>query len=202
MNATDQLTGPAGQIAAILAAKCARIRKNPTAPLKTLFYGAPGIGKTHLAWQVAEKLAVTPFDIEHSNGKNVTLDVVRRWIDELPYRSIYGDWQIKIVDELDLCTRDAQDLLLTYLDRLPAGRAFIGTSNLQIDLLAERFQTRLQQFKIEPPTSAEIVALLRAQKIPAEVAEQLAFGCGGNVRAALLDAETYQDAQHATKGRK
>lgn len=200
MNTTTQLIGPSGQVAAMMAAKAARIRKNPTAPLKALFYGVPGVGKSHLVQQLADSLASSPLDIEHRNGKDVTIDVVRRWLDELPYRSLYGDWQVKIVDELDCCTRDAQDLLLTYLDRLPFGRAFLGTSNLQLDLLAERFQTRLQQFKIEPPTFEEIFTLLRSQGIPSKVAEQIAEGCRGNVRAALLDAETYTDAQAVTRG--
>jgi DNA polymerase III delta prime subunit len=199
MNTDATLIGPSGEVAAIVSAKAARLRKNPTAPLKTLFYGVPGVGKTHLAWQVARLLAESPFDIEHSNGKNVTIDKVREWLAELPYRSIYGDWQIKIVDELDLCTRDAQDLLLTYLDRLPPGRAFLGTSNLQLDLLAERVQTRLQQLKIEPPSTAQISALLRSKKLPAAMADQLAVGCGGNVRAALLDAETFHDARGVRK---
>ena len=46
------------------------------------------------------------------------------------------------MNELDRCTREAQDLLLTYLDRLPPGRALLGTSNLHLDPLTERFQTR------------------------------------------------------------
>ena len=49
---------------------------------------------------------------------------------------------MKIINDMDRCTRDAQDLLLSYLDRLPPGRAVIGTSNLQLDLLTESFQTR------------------------------------------------------------
>jgi len=202
MNASETLIGPAGEIAGIMLAKAARLKRKPDAPLKTLFFGVPGVGKSHLALQLANALAATPFDIEHRNGKDVTIDVVRRWFDELPYRSIYGDWQIKLVDELDCCTRDAQDLLLSYLDRMPAGRAFIGTSNLQLDLLAERFQTRLQQFKIEPPDRADVIALLRSRRVPAKVAEGIVDGSRGNVRAALLDAETYLDAQAVagTKG--
>ncbi len=73
---------------------------------------------------------------------------------QLPYGSLFGAWSVKIVNELDRCSREAQDLLLTYLDRMPAGRAFPGTSNLQLDLLTERFQTRFQAIKLLPPGTA------------------------------------------------
>ena len=35
-------------------------------------------------------------------------------------------WSMK----LDRCSKDAQDMLLTYLDRMKPGHAFLGTTNL------------------------------------------------------------------------
>jgi hypothetical protein len=58
---------------------------------------------------------------------------------------------VRIVNELDRCSKGAQDLLLTYLDRLPPDRVPLGTSNLQLDLLTERFQTRFQAVTILAP---------------------------------------------------
>lgn len=205
MIATDtELIGSAAQICAIFEAKAARLKRNVNASAKVLFYGVPGVGKSHLALKFARDIAGHELAIEHVNGKDVTIDTVRAWLADLSGGSLFGDWQVKIVDELDRCSRDAQDLLLTYLDRLPPCRAFIGTSNLELDLLQERFQTRLQQFRVEPPSTDEIVALLRSRRIPLNIAQQIAVGSGGNVRAALLDAESYLDAQAALKkgGRK
>lgn len=191
----SQFIGPAAKVAGLMSAKADRLREAADGTLKVLFYGPPGVGKTALAWLTARRLSGHHLAIEHVNGKEVTLETVRRWMDELPVCSLFGDWQVKVVDELDRCSRDAQDLLLTYLDRLPATRAFIGTSNLQLDLLQERFQTRLQQFRIDNPESDDIANFLRARfALDAEDAHRIAVGCGGNVRAALLDAESFLDA--------
>lgn len=192
----SQFIGAAAKVAALMLAKVKRLRGADNGTLKVMFYGPPGTGKTTLAWLVAKELSGHHLAIEHVNGKEVTVDTVRKWLDELFVGSLFGDWQVKVVDELDRCSRDAQDLLLTYLDRMPANRAFIGTSNLQLDLLQERFQTRLQQFRLDNIESDEIAGLLRDEfNIAPEICERIAVGSGGNVRAALLDAESYLDAQ-------
>jgi hypothetical protein len=113
----------------------------------------------------------------------------------LAYGNLFSPWSVRIINELDRCSRDAQDLLLTYLDKLPDGRAVIGTSNLQLDLLTERFQTRFQAIKLLPPTTEELAEFLsRRWIIPSAVAMRIAVGSGGCVRAALADLENYFDA--------
>jgi hypothetical protein len=135
--------------------------------------------------------------IEDYNGREVTVDLVREWMRQLAYGSLFSAWSVKIVNELDRCSREAQDLLLTYLDRLPPGRAFLGTSNLQLDLLTERFQTRFQAIKLMPPTTGELAELLcRHWPVPGQTAVQIAVGSGGCVRAALADLESWLD-QHS-----
>ncbi len=116
-------------------------------------------------------------------------------MDGLAYRGMFGGGQsVRIVNELDRSSRDAQDLMLAYLDLLPRDRAFIGTSNLQLDLLTERFQTRFQAWKITAPESPEIAKwLVRRWKAPKSLADQIAVGCGGCVRAALADLESAFD---------
>jgi hypothetical protein len=99
---------------------------------------------------------------------------------------------------LDRCSRDAQDILLTYLDKLPPGKALIGTSNLQLDLLTERFQTRFQSIKITTPTTEELAEFLCAHwRVPRDVAARVAVGSGGCVRAALADLETWLEVKEA-----
>ena len=128
------------------------------------------------------------------NGREVGLDLARDWTRHLGYGSIFGSWSIKVVNELDRASKESQDLLLTYLDKLRPGRAFIGTSNLQLDLLTERFQTRFQAWKIAAPDAAEIAAwLVRRWKAPKPLAHEIALGCGGCVRAALADLESAYD---------
>jgi len=102
-----------------------------------------------------------------------------------------------LLRQMDTCPPASQDLLLSYLDRLPDCTAFVGTSNLDLRLLVERFQTRLQQFKITAPDTEDIARLLSKWKIPKQFTNQIAVGCGGNVRAALLDSQSLLDAKLA-----
>jgi hypothetical protein len=102
---------------------------------------------------------------------------------------------VKLINEFDRCSRDAQDLLLTYLDQLPPGKAVIGTSNLDLVALTDRVQTRFQAIEIQGPTTEELATFLGQRfDTPPEVANMVAVGSGGNVRAALADLETWFDA--------
>ena len=192
----EDLIGQAGAVARAQCRKATRLTADAAATMKLLLYGPPGVGKTSVVELVALQLAGTPLAIEDYNGREVTVDVVRQWMTQLPYGSLFGAWSVKVVNELDRCSREAQDLLLTYLDRLPPGRAFLGTSNLQLDLLTERFQTRFQAIKLLPPTTEELAAFLVARwSVPAATATQIAVGSGGCVRAALADLESWLDQQ-------
>jgi replication-associated recombination protein RarA len=143
--------GQAGKVAELLLRKAERLRTTPDQPLKLLISGAPGIGKTSLVNLIARTLANHPAAIEDVNGREVGLDLARDWTRHLAYGSLFGSWSIKVVNELDRCSKDAQDLLLTYLDRMKPGQAFLGTTNLDIGSLTERFQTRFQSVRLQPP---------------------------------------------------
>jgi hypothetical protein len=70
----------------------------------------------------------------------------------------------------------------------------IGTSNLQLDLLTERFQTRFQSIKLNAPSTEEIAGLLQQHwPVDEAVALRIAVGSGGCVRAALADLESWLD---------
>lgn len=189
------LIGHAGEVAASLLAKAQTTKNNGRHPIKVLLYGPPGVGKTTIAEMLAAELAGSPFGIEDFNGKLVGIETVKAWMGGLAYGSLFGNFSVRIVNELDRCSRDAQDLLLTYLDKLPAGRAFIGTSNLQLDLLTERFQTRFQPIKLRAPATEEIAWFLSKKwDVDPKIAAQIAVGSGGCVRAALADLENWLDA--------
>ena len=119
----DDLCGPAAIVAARLIAKARKLHANPAVPVKLLLYGPPGVGKTSIADMVADALSGTRFAVEEFNGKLVTVETVKQWMGTLGVCSLFGVYSVKIINEMDRCTRDAQDLLLSYLDRLPPGRA-------------------------------------------------------------------------------
>ncbi len=193
-----EFIGGAAKVGTILAAKAARIADG-TGNLKALLYGPPGVGKTATANMVAKICAGTTWNIESINGRSVNIELVREWQRQSHFTSMYGGCTVKLVDELDTCPAAAQDLLLTFLDGMKPGWVFIGTSNLDISQLTPRLQTRLQTFKVEAPTTSQIVGFLKniCPTVRETIANQIAVGSGGNVRAALLDLETWQDAQLA-----
>ena len=192
----DELIGQARAIAAAQVAKARRLREGSNAACKLLLYGPPGVGKTTVADLVALALTGSKLSVESYNGKEVTVDAVRDWMGTLPYGSLFSNWSVKIINELDRCSKDAQDILLTYLDKLPPGKALIGTSNLQLDLLTERFHTRFQSIKLTAPGTEEIAGFLLSHwKVPRDVALRIAVGSGGCVRAAMADLETWLDVE-------
>ena len=184
--------GQAGKVAEVLLRKAERLRSLPNQPLKLLIFGAPGIGKTSLVNLIARTLASHPAAIEDVNGREVGLDVAREWTRSLAYASMFGPWSIKVVNELDRCSKDAQDMLLTYLDRMRPGYAFLGTTNLDLTSLTERFQTRFQSVRLQPPDNEALAAFLaRRWGAPIAITRQIAEGAKGNVRAAMADLEMW-----------
>jgi replication-associated recombination protein RarA len=184
--------GQAGKVAEVLLRKAERLRTNPDQPIKLLITGAPGIGKTCLVNLIARTLASHPVAIEDVNGKEVGLELAREWTRSLAYGSIFGSWSVKVVNELDRCSKDAQDMLLTYLDRMKPGHAFLGTTNLDLGSLTERFQTRFQSVRLKPPENEVLAAFLaRRWGAPIAITRQIAEGSKGNVRAALADLEMW-----------
>ena len=152
-------------------------------------------GKTSLVNLIARTLASHPVAIEDVNGKEVGLELAREWTRSLAYGSIFGTWSVKVVNELDRCSKDAQDMLLTYLDRMKPGHAFLGTTNLDLSSLTERFQTRFQSVRLQPPDNAALAALAaflaRRWGAPISTTQMIAEGASGNVRAAMADLEMW-----------
>ena len=179
-----KLIGPAGRLVETIVPTL-RTQKR----VKMLLSGPPGVGKTATANAIGAALCGGAFAVESINGRKLTIHVVSDWQADFASSSLFGSgWKVKIVNEVDTCPKDAQDLLLSFLDEMPPNRGFIGTSNLELSSLTERFRTRLLCHEVKAPKAEEIAALL-AESVPSEVAHHIANLCGGNVRAAVLDAE-------------
>jgi DNA polymerase III delta prime subunit len=180
-----ELIGPARAIARDLLADAEKISR-------LLLYGPPGVGKSRVAWMMAQKISQS-FDIEKVNGRNVSVDLVREWQRNGAYGSLFGGFKVKLIEETDLIAQVAQDVMLTYLDDLPQRNCVIGTSNTDLATLTERFQTRFRLVKVNGPDSDLLRRwLITRWRLPKHSASFIALAATGNVRAALLDAGKFQ----------
>jgi replication-associated recombination protein RarA len=186
----DDLLEPAASLAARSIINANRVKTDPKAMLKVCYYGPRGTGKTSLVNMVADALANHPTEIERINGRNVTIEVVREW--QLAGHYLFGGWQIKVINELDLVPMAAQELMLSYLDELRPRFAVIGTSNEDVGTLSERFMSRFQAVKVASPDQSAIKTwLIKRWKLPRSAADWIAMSSCGDVREALNQATSY-----------
>lgn len=196
MNPSNhKLIGPAGKLADLFG----RV-DGDAVTVKRLLTGMPGTGKTALANQLAATLTGDKWAVESVNGRKCSVHVVAEWQRMVATSCMFGTgWRAFVVNEVDTCPADAQDLLLTFLDEMPANCAFIATSNLELEKLTPRFISRLERHEVTAPEPEEIARfLVEIHGVPALVAQQIAFLCGGNVRAAEIDAAAWRN-EHVPK---
>ncbi len=155
------LIGPAKLALAISRAKAARLQAERR-PLKLLFNGPYGTGKTLVANILAAELTGAGAEafaseeilerhlksspcITRLNGKKITIETAREIEGITQSRSLFHERHALIMNECDQMTADAQTLLLTILDELPAWCAIVGTTNADVNdpaLRAARFASR------------------------------------------------------------
>jgi replication-associated recombination protein RarA len=191
-----EIIGPGTRIASKLIEKANRTKANGQTPIKILLYGPPCVGKTTIAELLAAELTASQWSIEETNGKLVTIETVKGWMRELAFGNLFSDWSVKIVNELD-----RQSMLCEQ--RCCASRReepFSSRWSLSISNHPERNEKRSFSVPrlalVEAPASEEIRGFLMERwEVPESVASMISVGCGGNVRAALADLETYLDAR-------
>ena len=84
---TPKLIGPAGVLEARLAAAIAQVG----GPLKLLFWGEPGVGKSEVSGRLARMLT-HEVEIERVNGADVGVDQVREWAARSHCSSLFANW--------------------------------------------------------------------------------------------------------------
>jgi len=162
---------------------------NQRSPLKYLFNGRPGLGKSALVAYLQQLLGCNKWSTIKLNGTQCKVETIEEIARQLACTCLFGDWRMLWIDEADAIPPVAQVRFLTLLDDLSSGVAIACTSNCRLRDFEERFQTRFQAFEIAPPTTVEIVSLLQRYLPDEPEVVNAATFADGNVRQALLDAK-------------
>jgi DNA polymerase-3 subunit gamma/tau len=161
------------------------------------FQGPSGIGKTSLAWIIARQLA-RDWNIEEMDGNKCTQDAVRKLEVDFNYSAMGGGWKVVIVNEAHAMTRQAVQVWLHTLERLPDQRLviFTTTEKIQSDLFgnfSNPFGSRCKIFDFKTKGLSKLFAAMVRKiaikehlgKPTLKQAEYLIKFCKNNLRLAL-----------------
>jgi len=192
----SDLIGKAGIVTRVM---LGRISAGATDPIRTIFYGDPGTGKSAICRMMALALLKHASGLRHMSAAQVTADNVRDWLGEMRYRS--DDWRVWWIEECDAVSPQVEVLMLQFLDEMPARCAALFTSNVSLGNLSQRFQSRCQTHKIVPPKAEDVAAMLHTRwpEIGRKVCHQIAEQNAGDVRASLNDAQMAIDVERYNK---
>lgn len=170
-------------------------------PIKLLYSGEPGVGKTSLTLLLMQLLNVSKWAVRAYNGTDMTIDVVRDIGSSLhmTHNDLFGSYRVIIVNEADCIPTVAQVGWLSVMDNLPRRTAVVCTCNSKVDQLEKRFQTRFKAAQVRGAKPDEIISLLQRWPIPPAITNSIAKTACGNVRVALLEAEEWLQSQPAEK---
>lgn len=166
-------------------------KSNGNAPMKFLYAGEPGIGKSELVKYLQHLTGCNQWNTTQLNGTQCKIERIEELAGTLHLSNLFGDYRLLWIDEADEIPRVAQVRFLTLLDNLPKATIVACTSNCSLKNFEDRFQSRFQVFELCAPAPEEISAFLNrlAPEIPMPDACDIARFANGNVRQALLDAQ-------------
>ncbi len=189
-SSPEEIIGPAGQIAIELKRAVKDALANDNAPLKVIFAGDAGVGKSTLANLLIQALGIqSKWAIKKYSGVDVDIECVRQIAQDLHYKDLFGTYRVIWIEEADAIPTAAQTRFLMLMDELPSACAIVCTTNAKSDDFRNRFQTRFKFYEVTAPEPHEIQGLLARFGISQRDCVQIATFACGNVRAALLDAE-------------
>lgn len=164
-----------------------------------IFYGPPGVGKTTLAYVIAQQ---TSAYFVMLNGVESNVSEVRDKIAEARARqTLHGQKTILFVDELHRFNKAQQDVLLPHLEKGTV--RFIGaTTENPYFAINSAMLSRSQIFPLEPVPADELVALMQRAaadarrglgslnlRVDADALEHMALKADGDARKALTALE-------------
>ena len=195
---TSPYIGRTGIVDAVIRSKIPLIKSGQLSdPLERrfLFTGPPGVAKTDLARSLALEIAGHPLNVEFRMGTQINVDLVRDWLRAAPYRPLFGDFFVKIMDEVNTVPPAAITEVRQYFDELPHHVVVIATTNLAVAELSAPLQTRFMVYKFQGVLTSQVAAFLQTRfpEVPAAVLAEIATQTAGNVRAALTDAASHRD---------
>jgi replication-associated recombination protein RarA len=160
-------------------------------PLRLMFLGQSGVGKSQLAEFFVRLTGAGRFSVSKFNGASFRIDDAEEIGRQYHYKDFFGGYRVLQIEEVDKVPTLAQVRLLSILDEMPNHTACIVTSNCELKLFEVRFQRRFTVCEIGPPTDEELIDFLRLHwsVIPKKRCVQIATFALGNVGLALADAD-------------
>jgi MoxR-like ATPase len=198
MSYTSAYIGRTGIVDAVIRSKIPLIKSGQlTDPLERrfLFTGPPGVAKTDLARALALVIAGHPVNVEFKMGTQINVELVRDWLRAAPYRPLFGEFFVKILDEVNTVPPAAITEVRQYFDELPRHVVVIATTNCAVNQLPEPLQTRFMVYKFQGVQTSQVAEFLASKfpELPKAVLTDIATQTAGNVRAALTDAAAHRD---------